>query len=179
MELLEICGDDGTPTGRLAERDLVHALGLPHRTVHVWILNGAGEILFQKRARVKDSHPGMWDVSAAGHVQPGEEPIETALREIGEELGIKAGAAGLRFAGSRRISLRSGGGSFIDNEFTEVYVTRFDGSPRGLKFDAAEVEEARFIGVEELSRVMADESFERDFVPHGREYYRWVMSLIP
>jgi isopentenyldiphosphate isomerase len=179
MEFLEICGEDGSPTGRFAPRSLVHASGLPHRTVHVWVAAGNGGILIQKRAAGKDSHPGLWDVSAAGHVQPGETPPETALRELGEELGIKAAACDLRFAGSRRIILRSGGGFFVDNEITDVYVTRFEGSIRGLDIDRAEVEEVRFIAAGELSRLMAGESFERDFVPHGREYYRWVMGLIP
>jgi isopentenyldiphosphate isomerase len=137
------------------------------------------ELLFQKRAGGKDSHPGRWDVSAAGHVQPGEKPIEVALRELDEALGIKAGAGDLRPAGNRRITLRSGGGRFIDNEITEVYVTRYDGSPGALGIDTGEVEEVKFIGRGELSRLMAAEGFERAFVPHGRGYYRWFMGLGP
>jgi isopentenyldiphosphate isomerase len=178
MEFLEICDEDGTPTGRLADRDLVHSEGLPHRTVHVWVLNGAGEILFQKRSRGKDSHPGFWDVSAAGHVQPGEKPIDAALRELVEELGIQAEKGDLRAAGSRRITLKSGGG-FVDNEITEIYVARYDGDPGALGIDAGEVEEVKFVDREELSRLMTAEDFERAFVPHGRGYYRWVMDLVP
>jgi isopentenyldiphosphate isomerase len=178
MEFLEVCGEDGEPTGRLESREIVHAEGLAHRTVHVWVVNGAGEILFQKRSKGKDSHPGRWDVSAAGHLRPGEKPIEAARRELVEELGIRAAEGDLRAVGSRRITLRSGDG-FVDNEITEIYVTRYDGAPGALGIDTGEVEEVKFVGREELSRFMAAEDFERAFVPHGRRYYRWVMGLGP
>jgi isopentenyl-diphosphate delta-isomerase type 1 len=178
MEFLEVCGEDGKPTGRLEKREIVHAEGLAHRTVHVWVLNGAGEILFQKRSRGKDSHPGRWDVSAAGHVLPGEKPIEAALRELAEELGIRAGEGDLRVVGSRRITLRSGDG-FVDNEITEIYVARHEGETGALEIDTDEVEDVKFVGREELSRLVASENFDREFVPHGREYYRWVMGFAP
>ena len=46
------------------------------------------EILMQKRSLNKDSYPGMYDTSSAGHIPAGCEPLESALRELQEELGL-------------------------------------------------------------------------------------------
>jgi 16S rRNA (adenine1518-N6/adenine1519-N6)-dimethyltransferase len=71
-----------------ATRSEVHGNNLLHRAVHIFIFNAAGEVLLQKRSRWKDRHPNLWDSSAAGHVEAGEEYDATATRELKEELGI-------------------------------------------------------------------------------------------
>ena len=73
-----------------APRSEVHGNNLRHRAVHIFIFNRAGEVLLQKRSRWKDRHPNVWDSSAAGHVDAGEEYDATAIRELHEELGIAA-----------------------------------------------------------------------------------------
>ena len=72
-----------------APRGEVHGNNLRHRAVHILIFNRLGELFLQKRSRWKDRHPQVWDSSAAGHVEAGEEYDETAIRELEEELGIK------------------------------------------------------------------------------------------
>lgn len=71
-----------------APRGEVHANNLRHRAVHILIFNGAGDLFLQKRSRLKDRHPGVWDSSAAGHVDAGEDYDGAAKRELQEELGI-------------------------------------------------------------------------------------------
>ena len=71
-----------------APRAKVHGNNLLHRAVHVFIFNRSGELLLQKRSRWKDRHPNLWDSSAAGHVDAGEEYDQTAARELREELGV-------------------------------------------------------------------------------------------
>lgn len=98
MELFDICDEQGNPTGDTVERSEAHAKGICHRTAHIWIAkqeNGRYKVLLQKRSMDKDSFPGRYDTSSAGHIQAGDEPMESALRELGEELGIKAEAADL------------------------------------------------------------------------------------
>lgn len=48
----------------------------------------------------KDSFPGKFDTSSAGHIQAGDEPQESAIRELHEELGIQASPDQLEFAGT-------------------------------------------------------------------------------
>jgi 16S rRNA (adenine1518-N6/adenine1519-N6)-dimethyltransferase len=73
-----------------APRSEVHGNNLRHRAVHIFIFNRAGELLLQKRSPWKDRHPSLWDSSAAGHVEVGEEYDATAGRELREELGATA-----------------------------------------------------------------------------------------
>jgi hypothetical protein len=62
-----------------SERHLVHADGDYHRAVHVWIyVESTGELLLQKRADRKDSWPGLWDISSAGHISAGDTSLITA-----------------------------------------------------------------------------------------------------
>ena len=44
-------------------------------------------ILLGKRAPTRTSYPNVWDVFG-GHIEPGEEPHQTLVRELQEELGI-------------------------------------------------------------------------------------------
>src|SRR5437763_1822703 len=71
-----------------APRDEVHGNNLRDRAVHVCILNRRGGLLLQERARWKDRHPLLWDSTAAGHVEAGEEYDQTAMRELREALGV-------------------------------------------------------------------------------------------
>lgn len=73
-----------------APRAQVHGDNLRHRAVHILLFNDAGELFLQKRSRLKDRHPGVWDSSAAGHVDAGEDYDEAAARELQEELGVSA-----------------------------------------------------------------------------------------
>jgi isopentenyl-diphosphate Delta-isomerase len=69
-------------------RQEVHRLGLKHRAVHVLVFNQHGEVFLQKRSMSKDSCPGLWDSSASGHLDKGEDYDTCAMRELREEIGL-------------------------------------------------------------------------------------------
>ncbi len=69
-------------------RNEIHALGLRHRAVHILVFNTHRQLFLQKRADNKDINPGLWDTSAAGHVDAGEDYYDCAIRELKEELDI-------------------------------------------------------------------------------------------
>lgn len=73
-----------------ATRGEIHRRGLLHRSVHIFVFNRHGQLYIQKRALSKDQYPGYWDSSAAGHVDWGESYETAAMRELEEELGIRA-----------------------------------------------------------------------------------------
>ncbi|KAL7465360.1 hypothetical protein ACHAXS_005688 [Conticribra weissflogii] len=81
-------------TGRFAKRSDVHRQGLWHCSVHIWIVRKCSsdpcshEILLQKRSMSKDTFPGRWDISSAGHMEAGKGSFETACLELAEELGV-------------------------------------------------------------------------------------------
>lgn len=73
-----------------APRAEVHGNNLRHRAVHILVFNHLGELFLQKRSSRKDRHPRLWDSSAAGHVDAGEDYDVAANRELQEELGVSA-----------------------------------------------------------------------------------------
>jgi len=86
-ELFDVVDSEDRVIGQ-ATRGEVHAKGLFHRSVHIWVFNSRGELFLQKRAMTKDENPGYWDSSAAGHLNAGEGYRTSAYRELMEELGI-------------------------------------------------------------------------------------------
>lgn len=77
----------------IRDRDEIHRLGLRHRAVHILIFNQKQELFLQKRSPKKDLNPGLWDSSAAGHVDAGEAYKDCIIREVHEELGVKLNTA--------------------------------------------------------------------------------------
>lgn len=117
----------GQPYWRHSGEERGTCKGICHRTAHIWIAkqeNGRYKVLLQKRAMNKDSFPGRYDTSSAGHIQAGDEPMESALRELCEELGINAEYEDLDFAGTFRIQYEKEfhGKMFRDNEVAFVFV---------------------------------------------------------
>lgn len=85
MEYFELLNMDGTPAGKVKERNQVHKDGDLHGGSHIWVIRKTDmgiEILLQKRSKDKDSFPGCFDISSAGHVAKGEDFLSTAVREI-------------------------------------------------------------------------------------------------
>ena len=131
MEIFDIVDEYGLPTGETVERKTAHREGIRHRTAHVWVIReraGRFEVLLQKRSMNKDSFPGRLDTSSAGHIPAGSDPVESALRELKEELGLDAAPGELTLIGRFDIQyeLPFHGVLFRDNEVSHVYVLRRD-----------------------------------------------------
>jgi len=86
-ELFNVVNEHDEVVGQ-APRSEVHAQGLLHRAVHVLVFNSRGEVFLQKRSMTKDTSPGLWDSSASGHVDSGEDYDSCATRELREEIGL-------------------------------------------------------------------------------------------
>src|SRR5581483_6948850 len=86
-ELLDIVNEYGEPTGQVVDKRTIHAQGLRHRDVHVWVTNGH-DLLQQQRRSDKSIMPNAWDISVGGHVSAGESYLDAAVRETREELGL-------------------------------------------------------------------------------------------
>lgn len=81
-ELLNCCLSNLEPA-EAEERDIVHKLGIYHKTAHVWLYDEAGYVYFQVRGDLKKMY-----TSASGHVLAEETPEQAVSREAREELGI-------------------------------------------------------------------------------------------
>lgn len=145
MECLDIVTAEGIPTGQTVDRTTAHAQGIRHRTAHLWLLRKRGnsiQILLQKRSQEKDSNPGCYDISSAGHIPAGWDYIPSCLRELREELGITASAQELIYCGQRRFFYRSvfHGEPFLDHQVSNVYCLWKDIEPEEMHLQTSEVE---------------------------------------
>ena len=162
-ELLDLVDEDGNPTGERAERELIHATGLRHRTAHLWLMRkrgGQAEILLQKRSENKDSYPGCYDISSAGHIPAGMDFIPSALRELQEELGLTATAEELTLCGQRRFFHHQifHGKPFEDHQVSNVYVMLRDVEPASLTLQESEVQSVLWMPLCEVAaRVNAND----------------------
>ena len=120
--ILDIVDDNGIPTGKTVERKTAHREGIQHRTAHLWIARkkcGNIELLLQKRCMEKDSFPGCYDISSAGHIPAGMDYVPSALRELREELGVTAKEEDLIFCGKKRVTVTS---EFHEHPYTDRQV---------------------------------------------------------
>ena len=71
-------------------RSVVHANHWLHRAVHIFVFNSKGELLIHRRSATKDEAPLKCTSSASGHLSAGEDYATAAVRELEEELGLRA-----------------------------------------------------------------------------------------
>lgn len=161
IELIDVLTPDGRPTGARKPKDAVHRDGDLHRSAHVWIIAADGRVLLQRRSQRKENNPGLWDVSAAGHLSAGEAAVDAAIREVGEELGLSLAPGELQFLATMRESAVLNEGTYIDNEIHEIFLVRRDVDLHSLRLDPEEVAEVKWV-----RSLRPDGSF----VPHDEEY---------
>ena len=156
LELLDLLDENGEPSGQVRERTLVHLNGDWHRTSHVWVVrrrrDGGHDLLLQKRSRGKDSFGGCYDISSAGHIPAGQDYLESALRELKEELGIAAEPEDLRLVGVHdgRYEGEFHGRIFKNHEKSHVFAYEKPVEIEKLKLQKEEVESVKWMRIEDV-----------------------------
>lgn len=161
-EMLDIVDEQGNPTGECVLRKTAHEEGILHRTSHVWIVREKEnrlQVLLQKRSRQKDSYPGCYDISSAGHIPAGADFIPSALRELKEELGVSANAGMLEYCGQRRFRFEDvfHGKKFCDNQISNIYLLRMDWEEEQFCLQKEEISEVKWFDFEECIRLVKTE----------------------
>jgi len=132
-------------------RGEVHRLGLKHRATHVLVYNARGDVFLQKRSMQKDRQPGLWDSSASGHLNSGEDYDVCAVRELREEIGLAVAQPLERL-------FKIAACEETDQEFVWVYRCQSDGP---FALNAEEIERGGWFAPAEVTRWMAERP--RDF----------------
>ncbi|XP_026387481.1 nudix hydrolase 3-like [Papaver somniferum] len=166
-EHFDVLTKTGEKTGITKPRSHVHRDGDYHRAVHVWIYaETTGELLVQRRADNKDSYPGLWDISSAGHISAGDSSLISARRELQEELGVTLPNDAFELIFVFLHEAVTNNGNFINNEFNDVYlVTTIDPIPlEAFTLQETEVSAVKYIKWEEYKSLLAKE--DPDYCPY-------------
>ena len=171
--------EQGEPLGPIALHEA--ADGALHAAAHVWVwrIGESGEIefLLQRRSGAQ-TWPGYLDISAAGHVDYGEDPIVAALKEAEEEIGLKISREDLSLVCVYRSCLETAIASrdIIENELQWVYVTRWQENQE-LVFADGEVDAVYWLSLEEFKKTIAGLSADK-IVDHGQAYYTMLIETV-
>ena len=164
MEYFDIVDENGDPTGETVERSFAHTNGIRHRTAHVWLFrkeNGKVQILLQKRSDNKDSFPGCYDISSAGHIPAGVDYLPSALRELREELGLTAAEEDLQYCGRKYVSVDNcfHGIPYHDRQVTKIYLIWYRPEMGQFQLQEEEVSEVRWMDFDACIAGVRDGAF--------------------
>ncbi len=174
-ELIFVVDEENNPLEPMP-RDEVHKNGIWHRTTDIWVLNSKGELLCEKRSMAKDVSPGEWESIFGGHTLAGEDDLESAIKEIEEELGLKVKGEELKFFKTVKASDREK--NFQHNRFKSVYLLNFDGNSSEIDFEEEEIDEVKWVGKKEVRRIL--EHLEKNWVipAYGLEFLDWMENQV-
>mgnify|MGYP004702045247 FL=1 len=166
MELFEIVDENDRVIGVMPRAQCHGNPSLVHRVAHVLVVNDRGEILLQKRSQCKDIQPGKWDTSVGGHLDPGEDYLAAATREMAEELGLRD--LPLTFLYHSRIR------NEIESENVATYLTCYGGE---VFPDPREIEQVRFWTGSEIEAAMGTGLLTPNFEEEWRSYRAWCRQI--
>lgn len=175
-ELWQLYDEQGVALkGKGCTKDEAFGQGLLHGAAHVWIWrenDGTLEVLLQKRAPNKRTWPSRYDISAAGHIDLDETPLDAGLREAREEVGLDITRDKLKLFSVHRAHLKEENGA-IENEFQWLYSLELT-SDTGFSLQPSEVESLVWVPMNQFK----DECASGHYVPHAKLYYDTVIAAI-
>jgi 8-oxo-dGTP pyrophosphatase MutT (NUDIX family) len=164
QELIAVFDAAGEVVGA-APRAEVYARSLWHGSAGVILRSGDGRRVYvHRRADDKLVMPGLWDCVAGGVVDPGETPLDTATRELAEELGVSGVALRLLLA----TAWESGPGPGLGGpEGLRCHLFGYEAFWDGpVRHQPSEVAEGGWMTTDELAALLADPA--RPFAPDSR-----------
>lgn len=113
---------------------------------------GRYQLLLQKRSDDKDAYPGCLDVSSAGHIPAGCGYIESARRELKEELGLDSAEEEYLYCGTKKPQgIRENifhGKKFLDQQVSNVYIIFRDIEAEEIQFQKEEIQSVMWMDFE-------------------------------
>src|SRR3954469_24341059 len=124
---LILVDEHDNPVGYETKLRAHEAGGKLHRAFSVFIFNGAGEMLLQRRAVTKYHFGGLWNHACCSHPRRGEDTLQAAHTRLRHELGFDTGLRELFSFVYRATDPTS---TLTEHEFDHVFVGEFNGTPR-------------------------------------------------
>ena len=120
-----------------------HQKGVLHRAFSILLFNSKGEILLQKRSRLKYHSSSLWTNTCCSHPLPSETMEEATRRKLKQEMGIDLQPE-FTYKFVYKVQLNNG---LIEHECDHVFIGTFDGTPA---INPEEVEDWKFSEINSL-----------------------------
>ncbi|MBB4636273.1 isopentenyl-diphosphate Delta-isomerase [Longimicrobium terrae] len=147
MEERVVLVDENDAEVGVLEKQLAHTEGRLHRALSVFVVNGEGQMLLQRRAASKYHSPGLWTNTCCSHPRPGERVDAAARRRVREEMGFDCPMEPA-FTFVYRADVGQG---LVEHEFDHVFLGRWEGEPNP---EPGEVDGWRWASPEEIEDEM-------------------------
>lgn len=144
-------------------RDNIHQIGLLHREIHVWFYTPNNEIIFQHRAKDKDTFPNLLDATVGGHVEIGNDYETTAVKEILEETGIKTDKNNLSFIQKIRSKTFDQSTGMTNNVIRAIYAYCYKGELKNLKVEKGRAKGFESWPLDKLFNISSED--KKHFIP--------------
>ena len=125
-------------------------LGEYRQSAHTWIMNSEGKFLMQKRSPNKNTFPNMWSITGGG-VDSGETPLQGALRECKEELGIDISESNIELILSFKRKY----------DFVDVWLVKQDIDISDIVLQEDEVSDVKWASIDEIRELMKAEKLAK------------------
>jgi 8-oxo-dGTP pyrophosphatase MutT (NUDIX family) len=167
MEQYEVVDEQGNQTGELVTKQVAHTQRVLHRVAGVLCIDDVGRYVIQYRKAKRGYR--YYDMSVGGHVDPGETPLQAAIREAHEELGIAYRAEDLKVASLNIV---------VEDNYPEldIYARHLISFwtallPRGWRFAPnSEVQEVLLLSADEIRELYKNhpQEFVKGFIANLR-----------
>ena len=152
MEIFELFDRQGNKLNKQMERGSKIQNGEYHKVVHIWIKDSNGMYLVQQRNKSTDRYPYQW-APTAGAVLTGEEPIDAAIRETKEEIGVILDETELKHLKTM----------FVDHPkssyIIDLFIVKKNIKPDGLIYDETEVKAVSLMNLKQIEYMMEHNQF--------------------
>lgn len=170
MEYFDIVNQNGEATGEVVERKRAHREGYWHHTSHVWIVRKKEahiQILLQMRCAEKDSFPCCYDISSAGHIPAGDNYIDSAIRELKEELNVEILPEALVDCGlyTSSVDAEFHGEPFVDRQISKVYLLWLDKEEEDFQVQKEEIDHVKWFDFEECVEAVKQNTIPNCILP--------------
>lgn len=166
-EMIDVLDENGLKTGEILTRKEIHKKGIWHRVIVVAIIDNNNQILMQQRSYDKDTNPGKWDISVAGHISAGQTSLEAAIREVEEEVGIHLCNKDLQYIfTTQNESIPKE--NYIARHFYDFYIAKINKIDiEHITLQENEVENAKLVNKGEFKHMVEHENMvKRDEIYH-------------
>ncbi len=140
----------------------------------LWLINKENEILLAKRSLTKSLHPGVWGPTVTGTAEVNETPIQTLVREVKEELGLKLGDYNPNFLFTTDFNHSDG----QVRRFNIYYALVEKEITNKFKIDTAEVADMKWLSLKSVKEFLITPVSEFELVPSAKTVWPKTFEML-